>query len=178
MMGKFERVPYTFVSLSQRFIVDASKNIDDQMQYAQCYHIRLKELAVPLRQQAKKWGAIPFRKLSELKIGEEAWVLGTLYKESARKPNILKEVAEAVDEGSSADQPILPRYVGKDDTLFLEEFTQRIVLGEGLDKNTVCTGIEIALRGKEDEQGIFAIYDYCLPGFPPQPAKSLSESDM
>ena len=90
------------------------------------------------------------------------------------KPSILKEISEDTEVPA---QPILPRYTQDNDTLLLEEESQRIVLVGNIDLHALVTGITIALLGFEDDRGKFQVKEYGFADIPVQPEWPIVEEN-
>ena len=83
-------------------------------------------------------------------------VAGTLYKEQAKKPCILKQLDGVL--GSRRPR----NYCSDGDMIILEDSSGRIRVKpfKGFKASNVITGAIIALKGKADIDGIFHIDDY------------------
>lgn len=91
----------------------------------------------------------------------ETIITGTLYKHSALKPSVLKEISE---EHQLVPQPQATHYTSPDDVLVVEDETQRVRLIGDLPVKELVTGIAIAVKGKEDDDGRFVVDDICFGG--------------
>lgn len=105
--------------------------------------------------------------------GVECVIIGTMYKEMALKPCILDEYKDKKPSTS------LPHFRSPEDTLVLEDEDGRIKLESDskiLPVQALCTGIVVALRGREGEGGLFAVEEVYYPGLPPQKPIKLKEN--
>ena len=139
-----------------------------------------------------KWNhEYKIKSLVELEKMEKCIIIGTLFKEMKNKPSILKEIAAVnavADEQDDAvadlastanDQQQLietvnktltrQSYIDESDQMILEDELQRIELAfakklapRGYDKDSLCTGLVVALLGHENEESKFEVEDYCF----------------
>lgn len=102
---------------------------------------------------------VNIRKLSELAEikNEKCVIIGTLFKHQELKPSILKEIS---DEHKLLPQPKMSNYMSPSDQLILEDEIQRIRLIAHIDVEKLVTGIVIAVKGIENEDGNFEVEDY------------------
>ncbi|GAU93304.1 hypothetical protein RvY_05268 [Ramazzottius varieornatus] len=171
---KLQRAVCQVDDVSDRFRLDSARNF--RPQYANIYFQRLAVMRDRVESAAqKRWGSnLPLKKLSDLEPNELGILVGTLYKEMEMKPSILKEISEDTEVPV---QPILPRYTQDNDTLLLEEESQRIVLVGNIDMHQLVTGITIALLGYEDDEGKFQVKEYGFADIPPQAKRPIPEAD-
>jgi DNA polymerase delta subunit 2 len=155
-----------------------------EYQYAPLYAERLMTMRNLIAQTvAKRWPNFKVVNLVDLEKNERSIVIGTLYKEMPKKPNILKELADD-DNNMIAIQPVNTREKFIDlenDQLILEDEMQRILLIDPTDEKTnkniiksnrFCTGLVVAFLGYEDEASKFVVEDYCFKETP-YPVRSL-----
>lgn len=76
---------------------------------------------------------------------EKCILIGTLYKDQALKPSILREISE---EAQLAPQPIKENFAQESDKLVLEDELQRIRIWGKLEPQYFVTGIVCAVLGK------------------------------
>lgn len=147
----------------------ALRNPSYERQYAGIYAARLAHLRAALT-----GGALLARAPSEpvvaqlidVRAGERCWVVGTLFKDTPLRPSALDEYA--VERGG-ARAPVRDCYASAADTLTLEDQTGRAKLtGAALDVQLLCTGLVVALLGRETEAGEFHVDELLLPGLAPQ----------
>lgn len=116
--------------------------------------------------------------MNDLVLDEECILIGILFKQMTLKPSIVKQLATEVAlhfnrffcflhttkniQGGFNLQPPRKRYVDPTDKLILEEQSQRITLDGNIDINLFVTGIVMAVRGHEDDKGVFIVKDYCF----------------
>jgi len=105
---------------------------------------------------------------------QEVVIVGTIFKNQALKPNILKELS---DDLGLPPQPRAPKYVSLDDNLILEDHAQRIRLRGQVDVAHLVTGVVAAFRGSERESGKFHVLETILPAQPLQPERPLLTED-
>ena len=142
-------------------------------QYANIYFARLANLRKPVLAAAKRrWGELaktPVKTL-DAEPGSAAVIIGTVYKDMKRKPNILadmerdlfEDIAEAEDGASN-------KYCGEGDRLMIEDESGRIALtGPLVQDCALVTGVVVAVRGTVNEAGELELEDVCPPGLPPQ----------
>ena len=158
----------------------------------------------------KRWGAAgqggisKFKeRIIDLEVGEEAALVGTLYKDMPKKPCVLNEYEDEdedefsvpVDNGSgnagagaaagAAAKPKLPRvlpYSSAADTLVLEDGSGRVPLTwdsceGGCPVGELVTGVVIAVEGKFDAAASFAVKRWCPAGVPPQTQAPAAATD-
>jgi len=112
-------------------------------------------------------GDLPVHSIAEL-VAESgvSVVVGTVYKQQNLKPSVLKDLSE---ELQLVPQPPATHYTSPDDSLTLEDETQRVRLGGNLPIGALVTGIVMAVKGLEHEDGRFIVDDYCFAGVEPVP---------
>lgn len=153
-------------------------------QYAPLYAERLTTMRASITQTvAKHWPEHKVKNLVDLEKNERSIIIGTLYKEMPKKPNILKELADD-DNNMISIQPVNTRdkYIDlENDQLILEDEVQRILLVDPEDEaknkkiiksNRFCTGLVVAFLGYENEDSKFVVEDYCFKDTP-YPSKPL-----
>eukprot|EP00794_Sanderia_malayensis_P008860 gene8860-9809_t len=161
MDEQIERCLSSYQNHSKRFLLESGRKFD--LQYSQLYAVRLmalrKKLAVAIR---KKWGSsVPIKKISELKMNDKCFVIGTLFKKMELKPNILKEISQ--------QQNILPlppreKFIDETDILVIEDEAQRVPLTGNLPVQPSVSGTVVALLGYEEKDGKFFVEDFCYCG--------------
>jgi len=145
-------------------------------QFSNMYFSRLRELRTSVEEAAcALWGkAIVGRAVKTLDVepGDEVVVIGTLYKDMKRKPNVMDEVTrDVLEQLQGMDEAVQAKYCGEDDTMLLEDESGRIALaGEVLRGQPLVTGAIVAVRGSLSETGELVVTGLCLPGLPPQRA--------
>lgn len=125
----------------------------------------------------KKWGSeIPIRKLFELEKDEKCIVIGTLFKQMAHKPSVLRELSE---DHNLLPQPPRMKYTDDSDELILEDALQRIVLKGDISQQALVTGVTAALLGSEleDQPGKFQVIECCFRTIPDQIPLPVIEED-
>ncbi|KAL1530659.1 hypothetical protein AB1Y20_001559 [Prymnesium parvum] len=152
------------------------KGLPATKQFADMYFTRLGELRPSVERAVQRtWGAESLKQCVKTLDAEPdvpVLVIGTVYKEMKRKPNILEEVTRDVLDVRPADDGH-HKYCGDDDVLFLEDESGRLVLiGEALATVRVVTGVVIAVRGKVKPSGELQVSDLCFAGIAPQPPLS------
>ena len=130
-------------------------------QYYKVYAARLTEMRprVLAAARAELGSAVPVRSLAELKEEEDErregniLVVGTVFKQQERKPNILAELSE---EGGLEPEPRHTRYTSEEDFLLLEDETMRVRLeGEAVLPALLVNGVVMAAWGREATGGRF-----------------------
>eukprot|EP01134_Creolimax_fragrantissima_P004579 CFRG4579T1 len=172
--AKVERTSATFANNGKRFLT-RGKGV--QQQYSHIYYARLEMLKESVKQNAlKQWGKeAPFvENILALRTGQKACILGTVYKEMKKKPNILRELDEAFVAPSSPRA----KFTDDRDTLILEDQAGRIsLIGSNLPLNSVVSGVVMACYGIENADGEFYVSSYCFAGMAPQTSRDVvSES--
>ncbi|RUS20370.1 DNA polymerase delta small subunit [Endogone sp. FLAS-F59071] len=145
-----------------------------RQQYANLYFVRLIMLRPPVLAAATaRWGELQgnpkhVNKVLDVQQGQACYIIGTVYMEMPLKPNILDDITK---ENWIAIPPPRPKYISDKDRVTLEDESGRIVLtGSRLKKETLVTGIIIAVLGSETTSGEFEVLDICLPDLAPQPS--------
>lgn len=164
-----------FADLSDRFRQQSGAR-DFQKQFFHVYSRRLEAMRPRLAARAKEEGhrVVALSEMETVGSQEEVAIVGTVFKNQALKPNVLKELAE--DQGLPA-QP-LSSYTSDGDDLILEDSLQRIRLrGEGLDVGRMVTGVVVAAIGKEKESGKFHVRKVLFAPPGPQPERPLFQED-
>ena len=94
-------------------------------------------------------------------------LIGTLFKDMKRKPNILKDITGTL----GSRRPIT--YCGEEDTCVLEDSSGRIRLkdktSDGNFISKIVTGTIIACLGRADINGIFFVEDYVFADYCNEP---------
>ena len=164
-------VPYTDARAKGKFGVPMSGL---NHQYANLYFTRLAYLGQEVKKTAKgRWGELAKNpsKTLDVEPGTEAVIVGTLYKDMKKKPNILNEMERDLFEEKKAptEEEASDKYIGEGDTLMIEDESGRLVLkGDALRDRTLVSGVVVAVRGAVNQSGEFEVEDICLPGLPEQ----------
>ncbi|KAF7259377.1 hypothetical protein EG68_03393 [Paragonimus skrjabini miyazakii] len=166
-----------------RFYV-SSCSFSFHRQYSKIYCLRF-NFSRPclVREAGRAWGAIdsersdshdlPIRSLNSLITNERCVIIGTIYKEMKLKPSILRELVASESNRTNVDlstkQSNSPNcLISPDDTIFLEDDVQRILLifatarmKQSLSSTNLATGVVVALLGLEPEKepGSFYVED-------------------
>eukprot|EP00939_MAST-03C_sp_MAST-3C-sp1_P004048 g4048.t1 len=178
----------------QRYVVQ-SKNFVKQ--YSHLYQKRIRQMRPSLLSNAKKkWGtSIPYLssvvEIEKLSPNEKAVVVGTIYKEMNKKPNILRELENAAkfsydvkdkqdtkETSTSGDL----NFVSSDDVVVVEDESGRVQLDTSrgtdvFDPQGIVTGVVLAIRGIKKAEGGFQVTDTCFPSVvvPPSSASPSGE---
>ena len=142
-------------------------------QYANIYFARQANLRKPLQGAAeRKWGKVaktPVKTL-DAEPGSEAVIIGTVYKDMKRKPNVLADMErDLFEDRPEAEDGASNKYCSEGDRLMIEDESGRIALtGPNVQGCTLVTGVVVAVRGTVNEAGELELDDICLPGLPPQ----------
>ncbi|KAF9907612.1 hypothetical protein BX616_000372 [Lobosporangium transversale] len=165
-------------SLQDNFLV---KTRDYRLQYAHLYFTRLVLMRPKVLEQAKKqWNSLPSKpkhveKVLDVQPGEISYLVGTVYTEMKLKPNILNDITK---DHWIAAQPDRPKYIGDDDSVYLEDESGRVKLtGMAVMDGLFVTGIIMGVLGSEDENGDFKVVDVCYTLPPPQEPIRQMETD-
>lgn len=142
-------------------------------QFANLYFTRLGELRPSVEKSIRqKWGAQALQqcvKTLDAEPNVPVVVIGTVYKEMKRKPNILEEVTRDVLEARDTSAAESSKYCGPDDSLMLEDESGRLVLvGSPLEGSSLVTGLVLAVSGCVNASGELEVVDICAPGLAPQ----------
>ncbi|XP_041473976.1 DNA polymerase delta subunit 2-like [Lytechinus variegatus] len=158
----FQRLSCDYENLSSRFML---QDRNYQRQYAHLYSERLTLMRPALEEAARrKWGEdAPLCHLYQLVGGEKRIVVGTLFKSMELKPSILKEISE---DRNLTPQPSRERFSSDSDFLVLEDELQRVVLTGNIDAQTAITGVVLAVKGFENDDGKFEVEDTCYVDLP------------
>ncbi|KAJ6226173.1 DNA polymerase delta subunit 2 [Anaeramoeba flamelloides] len=109
-------------------------------------------------------------KTKENLISKEYVLIGTVYKDTSKKPNILDEYSQGyqnVMDQSYSDFKV-DSYFSKEDQIVLEDENGRIYLiGDSYLLNSLVTGIVVAVKGIIDGDK-FEVNEICYPGLPKQ----------
>ncbi|XP_041088314.1 DNA polymerase delta subunit 2-like [Polyodon spathula] len=170
----FDRVyPSSYTNCSERFKLGERSF---SRQYAHIYATRLLQMRPILTKRAQQlWGAdIQVKKLCEIQMGEHCCIVGTIFKNMALQPSILREISE---EHNLLPQPPRAKYITQSDELILEDELQRIKLEGAIKVQNFVTGSVIAVYGAEKNNGKFMVEEYCTAELPPQPPRRGPHAD-
>jgi len=150
-------------------------------QYANLYFTRLATLRPPVHDAAKRrWGEVaksPVKTL-DAEPGTAAVIIGTVYKDMKRKPNVLEDLnRDLFEERAAPEEGASNKYCGEGDRIMIEDESGRLALtGPLLQDCALVTGVVVAVRGTVNEAGELELEDICLPGLPrQQPLPTASE---
>ncbi|THD21187.1 DNA polymerase delta small subunit [Fasciola hepatica] len=170
----------------QRFRIK-SNMFSFHRQYTQIYAARLAACRPTLVFNCQKhWGAStnelhkteepPILSLGDLVVDQRCVIIGTIYKEMKLKPSILRELASSETGSLTADTGTGSCLLSQDDSSFLEDDVQRIMLNldqkvlQGrLSGSRLATGVVMAVLGHEPSsaRGVFIVEDFLF--VEPQP---------
>ena len=140
-------------------------------QYANIYFARLANLRkAVLAAVTRAWGKQTPVKTLDAEPGSAAVIIGTVYKDMKRKPNVLADMErDLFEDRAEAEDGASNKYCGEGDRLMIEDESGRIALtGPLVQDCALVTGVVIAVRGTVNEAGELELDDICLPGLPPQ----------
>eukprot|EP00166_Cyanidium_caldarium_P006175 ctg_838.g342 len=145
-------------------------------QYSQTYFCRLAEVRRFFQQAAPD----AYVSLSEVPTGTASTVIGVIYKQMPLKPSVLREYAGDV----MLPVPEVERanYVSDEDRVFIEDETGRteLCLASAGDKDGLVSGVVMAVRGTQMEDGRLRVeelrYPPTAPLPPPPPSTTLPKS--
>lgn len=156
---------------NQKYII---KSYDYDIQYFPYYNSRINQLKPILIECVhKKWGKdsvimsldqiadkVKDNDLNKDNESESLVIIGTLFKRMSLQPTILKELSE---ENQLLAQPVIDnKYISSDDTLWLQDGDENIELFGQIDIASHCTGICLALKGRDDQNNTgFVVEDIC-----------------
>eukprot|EP00919_Chromeraceae_sp_WS-2016_P069959 GHVR01165883.1.p1 GENE.GHVR01165883.1~~GHVR01165883.1.p1 ORF type:complete len:491 (+),score=130.17 GHVR01165883.1:16-1488(+) len=156
----------TFEDLSSIFEIE-KKTFTQQ--YAHIYTVRLQLLRGVVSKSARAaWPDIRneyhLDELKELAVNVECCVIGVLYKAMKLKPSVLADYSKKL----SLQGP-LSSYVSDDDSLYLEDNSNRVQLTMGgslinTQHKLLVTGLVVGLRGYLRDTGLFEVHAHTLPG--------------
>ncbi|KAL5965064.1 DNA polymerase subunit delta-2, partial [Taenia solium] len=153
-------------------------------QYAAIYLSRLRMSHSRLEKQAHcRWPELPIRSVPDVKVDEECVIIGNIFRSSAEKPSIMRQITLLEEVGGLLQleeqerQHYLSRIADSDDEMFLEDEVQRITLVaspemDALDR--LPTGVVACLRGFEParSEGTFTVLE--LAFLEPQPIRPIT----
>jgi len=189
-LKQVERATLAHSKHYQRFMV---KDKQFDRQFSHIYSKRTQEMGSTVRDAARKrWGAagIAFKeRIIELALGEEAALVGTLYKDMPKKPCVLDEYADEAEGGDDAaagggDGAEAKRaarvatFSSEKDSLVLEDGSGRVPLvfdgcEGGCPVGELVTGVVIAVEGTYVAEGeAFCVKRWCSAGMPAQEARA------
>ncbi|KAG0233886.1 DNA polymerase alpha/epsilon subunit B-domain-containing protein [Mortierella sp. GBAus27b] len=179
--ASIERRQATFAhpgKLQDDFVVQGR---DYQQQYSHLYFMRLVLMRPMVARRAElQWGSLDSRprhveKVLEVRPGEVAYLVGTVYMDMKLKPNILSDLGK---DYWIAAQPERPKYTDDDDSIYLEDESGRVRLsGPRITGELFVTGVVIGVLGSEDEDGNFKVVDVCYAQPPHQEPIDMMETD-
>ncbi len=177
---RFARASADYVNLSEGF---KQTKRDFQRQYFDIYAHRLKELRprveADVRGRKVKAAVTALCDLDGVAKDTQVVLVGTVAKQQALRPSILKELAD--DNGlqpQPANSASRARFVSDDDELVLEDDTQRIKLrGDVVQADKMPTGIVVGVLGSEKESGKFFVTEIFYPATEAQPERPIPEKD-
>jgi DNA polymerase delta subunit 2 len=146
-------------------------------QYSQLYYTRFHLMKQRLLLAAKnKWGdGANIKELKDVMKNEDCCIVGTIFKRMKLQPSILKEIS---DNHAMVAHPPRTKYISEDDEILLEDLAHRVTLTGNMDGDMVATGVLVAVRGREENNGKFNVIDYCFAGAPPiAPPSQTSNND-
>ncbi|KAL5104591.1 DNA polymerase subunit delta-2 [Taenia crassiceps] len=157
-------------------------------QYAEIYLSRLKISHHRLENQARcRWPKLPIRSVPDVKADEECVIIGTIFRSSAEKPSIMRQITLLEQVGGRLEleqqerQHCLSRIADSEDEMFLEDEVQRITLVaspemDALDR--LPTGVVACLRGFEParSEGTFTVLE--LAFLEPQPIRPITATPV
>lgn len=98
---------------------------------------------------------------------ETTVIVGTLFKEQKKKPNVFAEISSVIKQDRQVERGA---YCDEVDIAILEDASGRITIsfskGSEFDCQKLITGSILALLGKADAQGYFHVQDICKAGIP------------
>lgn len=161
-----------YENTSKQFRIDNSrKNYNSQ--YFKVYNARLATMRPLIVEAAKdKFGqSVQDKPLVDLKNDEDETrkenilIIGTIFKQQERKPNILSELSE---EAGVEFQPPHTVYTMDTDSLVLEDESMRVKLecGESLRPGDLVNGVVLGVWGKEENGGKFLVDDVVYAKIP------------
>jgi len=155
------------------------KNIKQSIscQYDKIYQVRSSSLRPKLKMKAMSLWSLQDHEiveLSNIKRDVECCIIGIIFKEMKLQPSILKEVSDEFK--FDAKECELNNFTSEEDSLILEDGSQRITLTGNVDVGQFYTGTMVAFYGKEESSGMFNVEKYTYAGFPPQKSIKI-ESD-
>ena len=111
-------------------------------------------------------------RLVDLEEGSPSYIIGTIYRDMANKPNVLKELAEDCEIHPEKTTTRTDKYTnGTEDACLLEDESGRIKLSTGsIPSACLVTGMVVGVMGHENSEGIFLVKDIHYPELPPQPS--------
>mmetsp|Transcript_71730 Transcript_71730/g.115804 ORF Transcript_71730/g.115804 Transcript_71730/m.115804 type:complete len:658 (-) Transcript_71730:142-2115(-) len=150
-------------------------------QYNNLYMARLRQLGGAAREQAKLlWGGMvaPNNFVADLtgyrggNDGSEVVVVGVLYKDLKKRPNVVDEYKQSKGLGGLVkdENAELPTLYSEEDTLWIEDHMMRVQLA--LPKEQIAglaTGLVVAVRGVANKAGALQLAAFCLPKLPVVP---------
>lgn len=166
----------TYKMMDEQFLVDQKPK--EMLQYATLYWLRLQSLRPAVRENAEiLWENNPIigqshshqplvyvNNILDIKPGQVSVIIGTLFKEMALKPTILKNVLGVL--GTQKFRHGL--YVGEEDFAVIEDSSGRVRIrpSNRFNPHHFVTGTILGIKAKADGNGFIDVIDYCYAGIP------------
>lgn len=150
---------------SQRFLIDG---VHSSAQFFELYKHRLDQIAPFIIPHLDP----PFCKhINELIPGKECSIVGVLYKELAKRKDVLKDYMEIGTDSQTEDLS-----VSEDDQIYIEDTTGRLKLVD-IDPQQFPTGVVVGLHGQSETSKFHVdlVYTPILP--PANPLPALNSND-
>lgn len=128
-----------------------------------------------------KWndGVLFMDNILDIKPDIKTVIIGTLYKEQTKKPNVFHDLESVIKTNSAVDlsfgnkglngeETLCGKFISDEDKAILEDSSGRISIRTTATfrPQEYVTGSIIALLGSIDSLGYFIVEDTCLPGIP------------
>lgn len=174
-METIERQEVVYKNRSKRFILPKNQNF--QLQYNNIYNVRLTKLRPILTKEAKRrnLGDLPLRKTSQLQDRERCLLIGTLIKQQALRPSVLKNLADHVNVYVPPIRNM--KLTEETDSVDLEDDMQSVQLCGKIESQMVVSGIVVCLVGSEIRGDLFQVEEVIYPPLAPQPERPLILDD-
>jgi DNA polymerase delta subunit 2 len=139
------------------------------LQYATFYWLRLQSIKPHVKEVAEiKWekdhNLNYVNNILDTKPNLNTVIIGTLFKEQALKPSILKNLLGTLGTRKFKNG----QYISEEDYAVLEDMSGRVRIKKNEVFNPLhfVTGSIIALKGIVDVKGFFEVKDFCYAGIP------------